>query len=79
MDGNRTPRGIYPMLYAFFTAQDALDRNATRRQVQAFVDNGAHGMAMLGLGTEVNKLSDAERGNWWNGWPRNWRGGCRWR
>jgi 4-hydroxy-tetrahydrodipicolinate synthase len=25
------------------------------------VDNGAHGMAMLGLGTEVNKLSDAER------------------
>ena len=55
------PHGIYPMLYAFFNAQGGLDRQATRRQVQAFVDNGAHGMAVLGLGTEVNKLSDIER------------------
>ncbi len=61
MDKNATPGGIYPMLYAFFTARGELDRSATLRQVQAFVDNGAHGMAMLGLGTEVNKLSDAER------------------
>jgi len=58
---NRNPRGIYPMLYAFFNAQGALDRHATRRQVRAFIDNGAHGMAVLGLGTEVDKLSDAER------------------
>lgn len=55
------PRGIYPMLYAFFNGKGSLDRQATRRQVQAFVANGAHGMAVLGLGTEVNKLSDAER------------------
>ena len=61
MDGNQTPRGIYPMLYAFFTSQGKLDREATRKQVQAYVRNGAHGMAVLGLGTEVNKLSDAER------------------
>jgi 4-hydroxy-tetrahydrodipicolinate synthase len=61
MNNDNKPRGIYPMLYAFFTAQGGLDRQATRRQVQAFVDNGAHGMAVLGLGTEVNKLSDAER------------------
>ncbi len=61
MNDNDTPHGIYPMLYAFFNAQDGLDRHATRRQVQAFVDNGAHGMAVLGLGTEVNKLSDRER------------------
>jgi 4-hydroxy-tetrahydrodipicolinate synthase len=61
MNNDNKPRGIYPMLYAFFTAQGRLDRQATRRQVQAFVDNGAHGMAVLGLGTEVNKLSDAER------------------
>jgi len=61
MNNEDRPRGIYPMLYAFFTAQGGLDRGATRRQVQAFVDNGAHGMAVLGLGTEVNKLSDAER------------------
>jgi 4-hydroxy-tetrahydrodipicolinate synthase len=49
------------MLYAFFNAQGALDRQATRRQVRAFIDNGAHGMAVLGLGTEVAKLSDSER------------------
>lgn len=55
------PQGIYPMLYAFFNARGGLDREATRRQVRAFVDNGAHGMAVLGLATEVNKLSDAER------------------
>jgi 2-keto-3-deoxy-L-arabinonate dehydratase len=61
MNDHNMPHGIYPMLYAFFTAQGGLDRQATRRQVQAFVDNGAHGMAVLGLGTEVNKLSDTER------------------
>lgn len=61
MNTNGTPRGIYPMLYAFFNAEGKLDRDATRRQVDAYVRNGAHGMAVLGLGTEVNKLSDAER------------------
>lgn len=55
------PRGIYPMLYAFFDEKGRLDRAATRRQVDAFAANGAHGMAVLGLGTEVGKLSDAER------------------
>jgi 2-keto-3-deoxy-L-arabinonate dehydratase len=61
MNRNDMPHGIYPMLYAFFNRQGSLDRQATRRQVRAFVDNGAHGMAVLGLGTEVNKLSDGER------------------
>jgi 2-keto-3-deoxy-L-arabinonate dehydratase len=61
MNQNDMPHGIYPMLYAFFNRQGDLDRQATRRQVRAFVDNGAHGMAVLGLGTEVNKLSDGER------------------
>lgn len=60
-DKSETPRGIYPMLYAFFTRDGKLDRDATRKQVEAFVRNGAHGMAVLGLGTEVNKLTDAER------------------
>jgi 2-keto-3-deoxy-L-arabinonate dehydratase len=55
------PHGIYPMLYAFFDASGRLDRAATRRQIEAFAKNGAHGMAVLGLGTEVGKLSDAER------------------
>src|ERR1700704_1748221 len=61
MNDNDMAHGIYPMLYAFFNTQGGMDKHATRRQVQAFVDNGAHGMAVLGLGTEVNKLSDTER------------------
>ncbi|HEX7810921.1 MAG TPA: dihydrodipicolinate synthase family protein [Burkholderiales bacterium] len=61
MNGYQTPRGIYPMLYAFFAADGKLDREATRRQVEAYVRNGAHGMAVLGLGTEVSKLTDTER------------------
>lgn len=58
----KTPAGIYPMLYAFFDAHGALDRDAMRRQVRACVDNGAHGVAVLGLATEVGKLTDNERG-----------------
>ncbi len=61
MQNEGVARGIYPMLYAFFGRNGGLDREATRRQVRAFVDNGAHGMAVLGLGTEVSKLADAER------------------
>ena len=54
-------RGIYPILYAFFDASDRLDRGAMRRQVEACVRHGAHGIAILGLATEVGKLSLAER------------------
>jgi 4-hydroxy-tetrahydrodipicolinate synthase len=53
--------GIYPMLYAFFDRAGGLDRAAMRRQVYAAVAGGAHGVAVLGLATEVNKLEDAER------------------
>ena len=53
--------GIYPMLYAFFDAEGRLDRAAMRRQVEAALAVGAHGLAVLGLATEVNKLSTAER------------------
>jgi dihydrodipicolinate synthase/N-acetylneuraminate lyase len=58
---SKMPFGIYPMLYAFFTGGDELDREAVRRQVNAFVRYGAHGMAVLGLATEVTKLAEAER------------------
>jgi dihydrodipicolinate synthase/N-acetylneuraminate lyase len=56
-----TPHGIWPILYAFFTEHDALDRAAMRRQAEICVAGGAHGMAVLGLATEVAKLSAAER------------------
>ncbi len=54
-------QGIYPILYAFFDAQGRLDREAMRRQVEACVQGGAHGIAALGLATEVSKLAPAER------------------
>lgn len=55
------PLGIFPMLYAFFDAQDRLDRAAFRRQIDACIDAGCHGIAILGLITEVKALSPAER------------------
>ena len=54
-------RGVYPMLYAFFGPDGALDRAAMRAQVEYCVASGAHGVAALGLGTEVSKLSADER------------------
>lgn len=53
--------GIYPMLYAFFGPDGALDRAAMRRQVEFCVAAGVHGMAALGLASEVDKLSADER------------------
>lgn len=54
-------RGIYPILYAFFGADGALDEAAMRRQVRCCLAGGAHGLAVLGLATEVNKLGPAEK------------------
>lgn len=54
-------RGIYPILYAFFGADGRLDEEAMRRQVRCCLAGGAHGIAVLGLATEVNKLSPAEK------------------
>lgn len=53
--------GIWPILYAFFTAEGGLDRALMRRQAELCVNGGAAGMAVLGLATEVSKLSVAER------------------
>jgi 4-hydroxy-tetrahydrodipicolinate synthase len=54
-------RGIYPILYAYFGADGRLDEAAMRRQVRCCLAGGAHGLAVLGLATEVNKLSAAEK------------------
>lgn len=54
-------RGIYPILYAFFNRDGALDRGAMRRQVEASIAAGAHGIAVLGLATEVRLLEPHER------------------
>jgi 2-keto-3-deoxy-L-arabinonate dehydratase len=54
-------RGVYPMLYAFFDVDGRLDRTAMQAQVDYCVAGGAHGIAALGLGTEVSKLKPEER------------------
>jgi 4-hydroxy-tetrahydrodipicolinate synthase len=54
-------RGVYPILYAFFDERGALAREAMRRQVEVCLGAGAHGLAILGIATEVGKLSEAER------------------
>ncbi len=53
--------GIHAILYALFDSDEKLDRNAMRRQVEICLASGVHGMAALGLATEVSKLSEHER------------------
>lgn len=48
------------MQFAFFGRDGGIDEAAMRRQVEASVAAGAHGIAILGLATEVDKLSPAE-------------------
>jgi 2-keto-3-deoxy-L-arabinonate dehydratase len=58
----RTPfHGIYPILYAFFNRDGTLDREAMRVEVEGCIRGGAHGIAALGLATEVNKMDVGER------------------
>lgn len=54
-------RGIYPMIYAYFGPDGRLDREAMRRQTEAHVAGGVHGIAILGIATEFNKLNVHER------------------
>lgn len=56
-----TVPGIHAILYAFFDAEERLDRAAMRRQVEACLEAGVAGIAALGLATEVAKLGFDER------------------
>jgi 4-hydroxy-tetrahydrodipicolinate synthase len=53
--------GVYPMVFALFNAKGELSREAMRRQIAALLASKVHGISILGLATEVNKLSNAER------------------
>ncbi len=53
--------GIYPMIYAFFGPDGRLDRQAMKRQTDALIGSGVHGIAILGIVTEYNKLDVNER------------------
>ena len=56
-----TPSGIYPVLYAFWGPDGALDEAAMRAQVEHCIVAGADGICVLGLVTEVHKMDVAER------------------
>ena len=60
MDTSRL-HGIHPILYAFFDADGRPLRAPIVAQVEAAVRHGAHGVAVLGLATETNKLDTVER------------------
>ncbi|TXI02009.1 MAG: dihydrodipicolinate synthase family protein [Rhizobium sp.] len=53
--------GIHAILYALFDQNEKLDRAAMRRQTEICVAAGVHGLAALGLATEVSKLTSVER------------------
>lgn len=53
--------GVYPILYAFFDEQGRIDEAAMRLQAERCIETGAHGITVLGLVTEANKLSLGER------------------
>ncbi len=53
--------GVYPVAYALFDEAGNLSRDAMRRQIEAMVSHGVHGVAVLGLASEVNKLATSER------------------
>lgn len=54
-------RGVYPVLYAFFDRDGRLDHAAMRTQVEHCIEAGAHGITVLGLVTEVHRMTTAER------------------
>jgi len=55
------PGGIHAVLYALFDAEERLDRAAMRVQVNRMVAQGCDGITVLGLATEVGKLTVPER------------------
>ena len=53
--------GIHAILYAFFDGDEKLDRASMKRQTEICIAQGVHGLAALGLATEVSKLTGNER------------------
>ena len=60
MAGRRFP-GIHAVLYAMFDAQEALDRAVMRQQVPCAWRRASTSIVVLGLATEVAKLTEAEQ------------------
>jgi 2-keto-3-deoxy-L-arabinonate dehydratase len=56
-----SPAGVWPVLYAYFDEHNQLDRHGMRIQVERTIAAGAPGIVILGLATEVQRLSRTER------------------
>ena len=54
-------KGIIPMTYCFFNKNNSIDIQAMRDQISLIKQLGSHGIACLGLATEVNKLNFSEK------------------
>ena len=50
-------KGIFPILYSFFNKNNSLDKILMEEQIDIVSSIGSHGIACLGLATEVQKLS----------------------
>ncbi len=53
--------GIHCVVYALYDAEERLDRNLMRLQVERVIAAGVDGITVLGLATEVLKLTQDER------------------
>jgi 4-hydroxy-tetrahydrodipicolinate synthase len=53
--------GVHAVLYAMFAPDETLDHEAMARQVDYCIKTGCHGITVLGLATEVSKLTLKER------------------
>lgn len=53
--------GIHAVLFALFDAEERLDRRAMAAQMDYIREAGAEGVVVLGLATEVGKLTEAEK------------------
>ena len=54
-------KGIIPMTYCFCNKNNSIDIQAMRDQILLIKQLGSHGIACLGLATEVNKLNFSEK------------------
>lgn len=61
MNANTDFSGVYPMTYSFFDEDGELDLPALKCEIEALIAWGASGIAVLGLASEVHKLSAPER------------------
>ena len=53
--------GIFPILYTFFNKNNSIDFKLMEDQIKLIFEQRCHGIAALGLATEVNKLSFKEK------------------